>query len=170
MLPTGTILFPMIAGVAVSAITMETRTRRVLYTAVMLITDLLGLLTVFFGRTVTLFAFTDNIHAKFSVDPIGRYYMIVVMLLFTCVLFYSFEYMNIEEREHIFFAFYFSCFGALLSVALAANLVTLYLCFEMATLTSMPLVLHEMSREAVAAACGQLCAGGIPRSGARRGK
>ena len=152
MLPTGTILFPMIAGVAVSAITMETRTRRVLYTAVMLITDLLGLLTVFFGRTVTLFAFTDNIHAKFSVDPIGRYYMIVVMLLFTCVLFYSFEYMNIEEREHIFFAFYFSCFGALLSVALAANLVTLYLCFEMATLTSMPLVLHEMSREAVAAA------------------
>ncbi len=95
MLPTGTILFPMIAGVAVSAITMETRTRRVLYTAVMLITDLLGLLTVFFGRTVTLFAFTDNIHAKFSVDPIGRYYMIVVMLLFTCVLFYSFEYMNI---------------------------------------------------------------------------
>ena len=152
MLPTGTILFPMIAGVAVSAITMETRTRRVIYTAVMLITDLLGLLTVFFGRTVTLFAFTDNIHAKFSVDPIGRYYMIVVMLLFTCVLFYSFEYMNIEEREHIFFAFYFSCFGALLSVALAANLVTLYLCFEMATLTSMPLVLHEMSREAVAAA------------------
>ena len=152
MLPTGTILFPMIAGVAVSAITMETRTRRLLYTAVMLITDLLGLLTVFFGRTVTLFAFTDNIHAKFSVDPIGRYYMIVVMLLFTCVLFYSFEYMNIEEREHIFFAFYFSCFGALLSVALAANLVTLYLCFEMATLTSMPLVLHEMSREAVAAA------------------
>ena len=152
MLPTGTILFPMIAGVAVSAITMETRTRRVLYTAVMLITDLLGLLTVFFGRTVTLFAFTDNIHAKFSVDPIGRYYMIVVMLLFTCVLFYSFEYMNIEEREHIFFAFYFSCFGALLSVALAANLVTLYLCFEMATLTSMPLVLHEMTKAAVSAA------------------
>ena len=152
MLPLGTILFPMIAGVAVSAISMETRTRRSFYAAVMLVTDLLGLLTVFFGRTVTLFAFTNSIHMKFSVDPIGRYYMIVVMLLYTCVLFYSFEYMNIEEREHIFFAFYFACFGALLSVALAGNLVTLYLCFEMATLTSMPLVLHEMSRDAVSAA------------------
>ena len=152
MLPLGTILFPMIAGVAVSAISMETRTRRSLYAAVMLVTDLLGLLTVFSGRTVTLFAFTNSIHMKFSVDPIGRYYMIVVMLLYTCVLFYSFEYMNIEEREHIFFAFYFACFGALLSVALAGNLVTLYLCFEMATLTSMPLVLHEMSRDAVSAA------------------
>ena len=152
MLPIGTILFPMIAGVAVSVIALETRTRRVLYAVIMLITDLLGLLTVFFGKAVTLFAFTDSIHAKFTVDPIGRYYMIVVMLLYTCVLFYSFEYMNIEEREHIFFAFYFACYGALLSVALAGNLVTLYLCFEMATLTSMPLVLHEMSREAVAAA------------------
>ena len=107
MLPIGTILFPMIAGVAVSAITMETRTRRILYAVIMLITDLLGVLTVFFGKTVTLFAFTDNIHAKFSMDPIGRYYMIVVMLLYTCVLFFFFFYMNIEEREHIFFCVLF---------------------------------------------------------------
>ncbi|MBP3879728.1 MAG: proton-conducting membrane transporter [Lachnospiraceae bacterium] len=152
MLPIGTILFPIIAGTAVSAISLDTRTRRILYTAVMLITDLLGLCTVFFGRTVTLFSFADNIHAKFSVDPVGRYYMILVMLLYTCVLFYSFEYMKIEEREHIFFAFYFACLGALLSVALAGNPATLYLCFEMATLTSMPLVLHEMSKEAISAA------------------
>ena len=128
MLPTGTILFPMIAGVAVSAITMETRTRRVLYTAVMLITDLLGLLTVFFGRTVTLFAFTDNIHAKFSVDPIGRYYMIVVMLLFTCVLFYSLLVLHEMSREAVAAALkylFYSIAGALMGL-LAVFVVCYY--------------------------------------------
>ena len=41
--------------------------------------------------------------------------------------------------------------GALIAECFAGNLVTMYLCFEFLTLTSMPLVLHERSREAIAA-------------------
>jgi hypothetical protein len=131
---------------------MENRKRHIFYVAALFITDILGAITILNGGSARLFAFTDKVSAYFTTDGIGRYFMIFVMLLYTVACFYSFEYMKMEERENVFFAFYFVCFGAMLAVCLAGNLVTLYLCFEMATLTSMPLVLHEMTKAAVSAA------------------
>ena len=147
-----TILFPIISGIIISIPEMENRKRHIFYVAALFITDILGAITILNGGSARLFAFTDKVSAYFTTDGIGRYFMIFVMLLYTVACFYSFEYMKMEERENVFFAFYFVCFGAMLAVCLAGNLVTLYLCFEMATLTSMPLVLHEMTKAAVSAA------------------
>ena len=147
-----TILFPIISGIIISIPEMENRKRHIFYVAALFITDILGAITILNGGSARLFAFTDKVSAYFTADGIGRYFMIFVMLLYTVACFYSFEYMKMEERENVFFAFYFVCFGAMLAVCLAGNLVTLYLCFEMATLTSMPLVLHEMTKAAVSAA------------------
>ncbi len=147
-----TILFPIISGIIISAIETEDRQRHKYYVAAILVTDVLGIFSILTGGSIRLFAFTDTISAYFTADGIGRFFMIVVMLLYTVTCFYSFEYMKMEERENVFFAFYFVCYGAMLSVCLAGNLVTLYLCFEMATLTSMPLVLHELTKDAVSAA------------------
>ena len=41
--------------------------------------------------------------------------------------------------------------GVLTALDFSANLVTFYVCYEMMTLTSLPLVLHEMTKEAVMA-------------------
>ena len=147
-----TILFPIISGIIISLPEMEDRRRHIYYAAAILITDVLGIATIMTGSSIRLFAFTDTISAYFATDGIGKFFMIVVMLLYTVTCFYSFEYMKMEERENVFFAFYFVCYGAMLAVCLAGNLVTLYLCFEMATLTSMPLVLHELTKDAVSAA------------------
>ena len=147
-----TILFPIISGIIISIPEMENRKRHIFYIAALFITDILGAVTILNGGSARLFAFTDTISAYFRADGIGRFFMIFVMLLYTVTCFYAFEYMKMEERENVFFAFYFVCFGAMLAVCLAGNLVTLYLCFEMATLTSMPLVLHEMTKAAVSAA------------------
>ena len=51
----------------------------------------------------------------------------------------------------MFFTFYFLSFTALIAVCLASNLLTLYFCFEMLTLLSMPMVLHELTKDAVSA-------------------
>ena len=59
--------------------------------------------------------------------------------------------MEHEERQNVFFAFLLISFGALMAVCVSGNLVTLYLSFETLTLTTFPLVLHEMDRAAVAA-------------------
>lgn len=150
MLLVCTILFPMIAGVAVSCTKAPgSRVRHIRYAAVMLLADVLGVLSILYGKPVTVLSFSANVNLTFALDAFGRYFMAAVMILFTAVSFYSYEYMKKEERETVFFAFFFVCFGALLSVCAAGNLVTVYFCFEMATLTSVPLVLHEMTREAV---------------------
>ena len=59
--------------------------------------------------------------------------------------------MKMEEREEAFFAFWFVSFGAVMAACMAGNLLTFYGCFELATLSSMPMVLHERTKEAVSA-------------------
>ncbi len=145
-------LFPMIAGPAAALLPLQNeKLRRWLYALTALITDGLCILAMTGNSGVTLFAFTETVHLSFSLDPLGKAVLAVVLLLYTAVCFYSFEYMETEDEPRRFFAFYFVTMGAMISLCMAQNLVTMYLCFEFVTLTSLPLVLHEMTREAVAA-------------------
>ena len=59
--------------------------------------------------------------------------------------------MKHEEHEDRYFGFYLIVMGVLIALDHAGNLITLYLFFEMMTLTSLPLVLHNLSHEAVMA-------------------
>lgn len=144
-------LLPAAAGIAVSAAHLKPGTRQRLYAAALLVTDLLGILILTGGGSLKLFGLTEQVSIAFSVDGAAKIFMAAVMILYTAVLFYAFEYMEAEERIPVFFAFYMISFGAMLGVCMSANLVTLYLCFEFATLSTVPLVLHEMDREAVQA-------------------
>ena len=152
MLISATILVPIIAGIIISVLRMEDKARHQWYAGTIIATDVLGILAMMSGSSLRLFSFAEGIDLYFEIDAIGRFFMVMVMILYTCVIFYAFEYMQMEERENVFFAFFVVSFGALLAVCMAGNLVTMYLCFEMATLTSMPLVLHEMTKDAVNAA------------------
>ena len=152
MLISATILLPVIAGIIISVLRMEDKARHPWYACTILATDILGILAMMSGNSLRLFSFAEGINLYFEIDAIGKFFMVMVMILYTCVIFYAFEYMRMEERENVFFAFFMVSFGALLAVCMAGNLVTMYLCFEMATLTSMPLVLHEMTKDAVNAA------------------
>lgn len=147
-----TILFPIILGVCVSVAPMTRRDRLGFYAVIMLLTDALGVSCMFRAAPVRLFALSKDLYFSFALDTVGRVFLSVVLLMYTAVCFYAFEYMAGEEREEAFFAFYFVSLGAVMSACMAGNLVTLYLCFEMATLSSMPLVLHEGTKEAIAAA------------------
>ena len=151
------ILFPMIAGVGFSVIRVQEEKRRnEFYTATILITDLLAVLSLAFSKPLTILEFSQNVTLSLGFDGIGRYALAAVLILYTAVTFYAFEYMTMEEDPNVFFAFFFLSLGALIAVCASANLVTVYLNFELATLTSMPLVLHERTKAAVAAAAKYL--------------
>ena len=146
-------LFPILAGIYFSTRRLETQSRRNdYYTATIIITDLLGILAAVFGRPVTLFTLAEGVSVSFGIDNIGRVALSAVLILYTAVTFYSYEYMLAEEDVPAFFLFHFVSMGAMIAVCTSSNLVTLYLCFELATLTSMPLVLHEKTKESIAAA------------------
>ena len=146
------ILFPVLAGIILYIRNVHKEQEgHGLYTAALLITDALAVLAVLFSGPVTLFRLSDMVTISFSFDRIGVWFLAAVLILYTCVLFYSFVYMRIEERDSSFFAFYFISLGALIAVCSSANLVTIYFAFEITTLSTVPLVLHEQTKAAVAA-------------------
>ena len=145
------ILIPVIAGIAISLIPAEDRTRKILYACAAILTDAAAVIAAKSGAVVKAGSLAEGVDLVFRVDTITLCFLAVTMLLYTTVLFYSFEYMKMEERIPGFYAFYMVSMGALIAECFAGNLVTMYLSFEFLTLTSLPLVLHERTREAVAA-------------------
>lgn len=146
-----TFLLPIVGGALTAKIKTDEKKRRAALVALILLTDLLLGLSLAAGGEITLARFADNVTLTFRFDSLGRVAAVVTACLYTAVCFYAFEYMQMEERPEIFFAFFLISYGALIAVTMSANLITLYLSFELLTLTTVPLVLHERTREAVTA-------------------
>ncbi len=116
--------------------------------------------------SLTLFYLMDNIPVYFHVDALARVFVTLTSIIWVLVGIYAFVYMEHEGKEGRFFGFYILVYLVLIALELAGNLVTLYFFYELMTLTSMPLVLHNGSREAIMAAlkylfysmCGAYCA------------
>lgn len=108
------------------------------------------------GETVRCILFQSmfkDIYIGFKVDAFGEIFAITASSLWVLVSFYSIGYMR-ALKEHAqtryFFAFCFAIMGAV-GVALSANLITLFLFFEVITVSTYPLVIHEQTPEALAA-------------------
>ena len=98
------------------------------------------------------FTLVDQISVGFTADPLAKFFVALVIVGWTLVTLYACVYMKHEENEMRFFLFMFFSEGAMLGAALSENLVSMYVFYEMVTLFSMPLVLHSLSKESVAAA------------------
>ena len=123
------ILFPAIAGIIVSVFRPREKVRNTCYTVIVLLADVLCILALRSGEHITFLTLSENLHMAFAPDRLGTVFLAAVMILYTAVCFYSFEYMKMEERVEMFFTFYFLSFTALIAVCLASNLLTLYFCF-----------------------------------------
>lgn len=112
-----------------------------------------GVLAVCLGeRELVLFTLLDGIPVYFHIDAVGRLFVAVVSLIWMAAAVYALVYMKHEGEEKRFFGFYLILYGVLVGLDFSGNLVTMYLFYELMTLVSMPLVLHNGSREAIMAA------------------
>jgi len=104
--------------------------------------------------TFTLFTFLEEVSFSLRVDALGITFATVASTLWLITSFYSIGYMR-PTKEHAQTRFY-ACFSVTLSmtmgVAFSANLVTLYLFYEMLTLITYPLVSHKQTDVAYAGA------------------
>ena len=110
-----------------------------------------GALTGCYDVTYTLFHLTASLPVCFHIDETGVLFAALTLIVLLCAGFFSFAYMKHEMKEKRYYGFYLIIFGVLNALCFAGNLITFYLFFEMLTLTSMPLVLHTGSREAIMA-------------------
>ena len=113
-------------------------------------TAALALGVVFGGETeLLLYSFGDNLDLYFHVDALGRLFAVVVNLAWVLSGIYAFEYMKHEQEETRFFGFYLMVQGTLNGLVFAGGMVTYYLFYELMTLLSVPLILHNRSKEAI---------------------
>ena len=150
----GSILFPVIAGVLLFLIKgLKNDRARDIYTAVMLIiSTVITLFTLYTAKgSITLWSITDNVDIAFRADSLSKLFGTLMSLVFTFVGIYAIGYMEHENDKNRFFAFYLIVFGVLNGIYLASNLLTMYLFYELMTLLSLPLVLHELTKDAIAA-------------------
>ena len=87
---------------------------------------------------------------KFRVDALGMLFALVASLLWIITSAYSIGYMRglKEHSQTRYFCFFALALSATIGVAFSANLLTLYLFYEMLSLATYPLVTHHQDREA----------------------
>ena len=131
----------------------EFKSRKALLTVTALglaVAAVLGLAAAFgSAEALHLFSFGKNLDLTFRVDDLGRVFAAVVILVWVLSGIYAFEYMKHEKEEKRYFGFYVMVFGVLHGLVFAGNMVTFYLFYELMTLLSMPLILHNRSKEAI---------------------
>ncbi|MGN0158172.1 MAG: complex I subunit 5 family protein [Brotaphodocola sp.] len=148
------VLLPIIAGVLILWIKTFQKNKKSLHGAVTvtLAAELLLVWSMFpEGGNLKLLQLTDQIAISFAVDDISRLFAGLTSVIWMLAGVYALSYMEHEHEQHRFFGFYLIVEGVLIGLDFSADLITLYIFYEMMTLTSLPLVLHERTREAVMA-------------------
>ena len=99
-----------------------------------------------------IFRLTDNIALELHFDGLGRFFAGLVATLWPLTTLYAIGYMRHEHHRILFFSFFLMSFGVTLGIAMSGNLITLYCFYELLTLSTVALVIHPMTREAIRAA------------------
>lgn len=101
------------------------------------------------GETaVTLVEFENLLSLSLRIDRAGMVFAALIAVLWPITTVYAFEYMRHAGKENKFFAFFLASYGVVVGIAFAEDFLTLYIFYEMMTLSTLPLVTHDGSKEA----------------------
>lgn len=148
------IFLPVLGGIITGLAPFKTRTARNIFIETVVVITSACVWFMLFNRPkgdIEIFRFTENLVIALKLDGLGMIFAGLISALWPLATLYSFEYMEKEERESSFFMFYTITYGVTLGIALAGNLMTMYLFYEMLTIVTVPLVLHTLTREAILA-------------------
>lgn len=98
-------------------------------------------------KTFTLLQFTDDLSFSLRLDGAGKLFSCLSATLWPITAIYAFDYMKHEEHHQMFYCFFVMAFGTTMGIAMAENILTMYLFYEMLTLTTIPLVTHGMTKK-----------------------
>lgn len=94
-----------------------------------------------------------GLELKLVLEPLGMLFALVASFLWIVNSLYSIGYMrgNHEPRQTSYYVCFAVALAATLGIAFSANLFTLFLFYELLTLSTYPLVVHKQSPEAIRA-------------------
>ena len=102
--------------------------------------------------TISIFRITPDIWLSLKADQLAFIFAVTAAFLWTMASLYSWGYMKGKEHLRRFYGFLLFNLSWILGVAMAGNLLTLYVFYELLSISSYPLIAHEETPEALAAA------------------
>ena len=100
---------------------------------------------------IRLWSMTDRIYVELAADPVSKLFGTLMSVMFLIVGIYATDYTAHDTARNRFFGCFLMVMGVLNGIYLSTNLVSMYLFYELMTLLSLPLVLHDMTGEAISA-------------------
>ena len=142
------IFLPIILGAILFFIPFKNQKQRNTYVFVSLVLSSVAVwLSAFLvpDKALTLLHFTDDLTLSLKLDGAGKIFSCLSATLWPITAVYAFDYMKHEEHHQMFYCFFVMAFGTTMGIAMAENILTMYLFYEMLTLTTIPLVAHGMT-------------------------
>lgn len=145
------IIIPAISALLITTLNFKSRTHRNIFIESCVILNTLAILLLVIyppSNALTLFRFSERAGFSLRLDGLGMVFAVLIAALWPLTTLYAFEYMSHEHRETSFFGWFVLTYGVVSGIALSSDLLTLYLFYEIMTLTTLPLVMHEMDGRA----------------------
>ena len=95
--------------------------------------------------------FPPGIGIRFRADGLGMFFALVSSTLWVVTTVYAIGYMQDRHERVRFFGFFALCISTTVGLAFAENLLTLFLFYELLTICTYPLVIHDETPEAMRA-------------------
>lgn len=148
------VFLPILAGALLFFLPDISKKKRNIYTFTVSVINLgLVVFAITCGRDLSfkMITLSKEVSIAFRIDGLSRLFSGLVSFLWPLTLLYSYEYMENEERHGKFYGFFMMTLGSVLGIAFSKDLLTLYIFYELLTLLTFPLVMHEMTEEAMKA-------------------
>ena len=148
------VLLPIVGGCLIPLLPLNKRSWLAIYTEFIVITTSVLVFLIIVNRPdsgFVVFDLTKELSITLKLDETGSVFATLVAFLWPFATLYAVEYMRHETHEKTFFGFYTMTYGVTLGIAMAGNIVTLYLFYEMLTIVTLPLVMHTLTKEAIKA-------------------
>ena len=137
------ILLPVVGGVFVFRAKEEKIRNRLVLWLTIATAAAAVVLCVLPERSMPLLTIEGTLHLALQSDSLAKFFMVLIAAIWLPVAVFAGPYLRHAGREQQFQGFYTMTLGALMGLALADNFVTLYMFFEMMSLLTVPLVLHN---------------------------
>ena len=99
-------------------------------------------------RRLWLLTIQGDLGLVLASDRLSKFFMVLAVCVWAPVVVFTRPYIRHAGRGNQFMGFYTMTLGVLMGLAQAANFVTMYMFFEVMSLITMPLVLHDATTAA----------------------
>ena len=103
------------------------------------------------GTKMVLLNMTPTLRIEMNVDMTGCIFAVLMSTMWLLSSVFAREYMGHDGNERLYQVFFMCVLSALIGQCYAGSMVTLYVFYELMTLLSVPMVVHERTPQAVAA-------------------